>query len=503
MEICKLLYALIDYAEEHSLIEKCDRKWAINRLLPHLGLTAYTEPVEPVDKLPLEEILHGILDYAAQNGIIDGTSNDERDLFDTRIMGELCPPPREVRARFAELYKESPRMATDYFYKLSTDCDYIRGYRIKKDIHWDVDSEFGKIDLSINLSKPEKDPRAIAAARLMPKSGYPKCMLCPENEGYSGRIDHPARQNLRLVPLPMAGEDWFLQYSPYSYYNEHCIALSGEHRPMKIDRSTFVKLIDFVTYLPHYFLGSNADLPIVGGSILSHDHMQGGCYTFPMERAEVERDITFKGFEHIRAGIVKWPLSVIRLTAAPEHKDDLVELSDRILKLWRGYSDENVSVVAFSDGEPHNTITPIARRRGNDIELDLVLRCNITSEEHPMGIFHPHADKHNIKKENIGLIEVMGLAVLPARLKSEMKLLCKYVLEGKSLYENESLEKHAAWFDSFKDKYTFTEKNVEEIVMGEIGNTFVGVLSDAGVYKCTDEGRAHFALFCDYVNNNL
>ena len=503
MEICKLLYALIDYAEEHSLIEKCDRKWAINRLLPHLGLTAYTEPDEPVDKLSLEEILHGILDYAAQNGIIDGTSNDERDLFDTRIMGELCPTPREVRARFAELYKESPRMATDYFYKLSTDCDYIRGYRIRKDIHWEVDSEFGKIDLSINLSKPEKDPRAIAAARLMPKSGYPKCMLCPENEGYSGRIDHPARQNLRLVPLPMAGEDWFLQYSPYSYYNEHCIALSGAHRPMKIDRSTFVKLIDFVTYLPHYFLGSNADLPIVGGSILSHDHMQGGCYTFPMERAEVERDITFKGFEHIRAGIVKWPLSVIRLTAAPEHKDDLVELSDRILKLWRGYSDENVSVVAFSDGEPHNTITPIARRRGNDIELDLVLRCNITSEEHPMGIFHPHADKHNIKKENIGLIEVMGLAVLPARLKSEMKLLCEYVLEGKSIYENEALEKHAAWFDSFKDKYTFTEKNVEEIVMGEIGNTFVGVLSDAGVYKCTDEGRAHFAMFCDYVNNNL
>ena len=272
---------------------------------------------------------------------------------------------------------------------------------------------------------------------------------------------------------------------------------------MKVDRSTFVKLIDFVTYLPHYFLGSNADLPIVGGSILSHDHMQGGCYTFPMERASVEREIKFKGFENIKAGIVKWPLSVIRLTASPENKDNLVELSDRILGLWRGYSDEEVSIISYSDGEPHNTITPIARRRGNDIELDLVLRCNITSEEHPMGIFHPHADKHNIKKENIGLIEVMGLAVLPARLKSEMKLLCEYVLEGKSLYENETLEKHAVWFDSFKDKYTFTKENVEEIVFAEVGNTFVNVLRDAGVYKCTEEGRVHFAKFCDYVNNNL
>lgn len=503
MEICKLLDALMDYAVKHSLIEECDRVWAINRILPHLGLTAYTEPEGASEEMPLEKILGGILDYASEKGIIDGTSNDERDLFDTKIMGELCPAPREVRAKFAALYKESPRMATDYFYNLSTDCDYVRSYRIKKDLHWDVDSEFGKIDLSINLSKPEKDPRAIAAARLMPKSGYPKCMLCPENEGYAGRIDHPARQNLRLIPITMAGEDWFLQYSPYSYYNEHCIALSRVHKPMKIDRSTFVKLIDFVTYLPHYFLGSNADLPIVGGSILSHDHMQGGHYTFPMERATVEKDITFKGFEHIKAGIVKWPLSVIRLSASPEYKADLVELSDKILNLWRGYSDEEVSVVSFSDGEPHNTITPIARRRGNDIELDLVLRCNLTSEEHPMGIFHPHADKHNIKKENIGLIEVMGLAVLPARLKSEMKLLCEYVIAGKSLSENEALEKHAAWFDSFKDKYTFTEKNVEEIVMGEVGKTFVEVLRDAGVYKCTDDGRAHFAMFCDYVNNNL
>ena len=503
MEICKLLDSLIDYAVDHSLICECDRVWALNRILPHLGLSAYTESCEKAEKMPLEEILGGILEYASEKGIIDGTSNDERDLFDTKIMGELCPPPREVHATFARLYESSPKEATDYFYKLSSDCDYVRGYRIVKDLRWDVDSEFGRIDISINLSKPEKDPRAIAAARLMPKSGYPKCMLCPENEGYSGRIDHPARQNLRLVPMTMAGEEWFLQYSPYSYYNEHCIALSKEHKPMKVDRSTFIKLIDFVTYLPHYFLGSNADLPIVGGSILSHDHMQGGCYTFPMERASVERDITFKGFEHIKAGVVKWPLSVIRLSAAPEYKDDLVELSDRILGLWRGYSDAEVSVIAHSDGEPHNTITPIARRRGDDIELDLVLRCNLTSEEHPMGIFHPHADKHNIKKENIGLIEVMGLAVLPARLKSEMKLLGEFIVDGKDPRMSEQLEKHAAWLDSFKDKYTFTKENVEEILFGEIGNTFVGVLKDAGVYKCTEEGRAHFAMFCDYVNNNL
>lgn len=503
MEICTLIKQLVDYAEAQALILPEDRTYAVNSLLPHLGLDSYTDPADCGEPMPLEQILTGLCDYAAEKNIIDGESITERDLFDTKLMGELCPLPREVRAEFRRLYEISPEEATDYFYRLSKDSDYVRSYRIAKDVHWSVPSEFGEIDLSINLAKPEKDPKAIAAAKNAPQGGYPKCQLCHENEGYAGRTNHPARQNLRLVPLKMAGENWFLQYSPYSYYNEHCIALSAEHKPMKIDRSTFVKLIDFVTYLPHYFLGSNADLPIVGGSILSHDHMQGGHYTFPMEKASIEKKLTFKGFENIEAGIVRWPLSVIRLSASPEDRDSLVELSDRILGIWRNYSDEVAGVIAFSDGEPHNTITPIARMRDGKLEIDLVLRCNITSEEHPMGVFHPHSDKHNIKKENIGLIEVMGLAVLPSRLKHEMELLSEYIVENKNILDDEELAKHAVWFSAFADKYAFNKENVYDILLGEIGKTFTAVLCDAGVYKCTDEGREHFCRFCAHVNENL
>ncbi len=500
MEISILINRLLDYAEDKDLIMTEDRSYYLNCILPLLNLGSAEECDYERENIPLSEILAGIIDYAANAGIIDGKSVTERDLFDTKIMGVLTPSPRETREKFFSLYESSKKSATDWFYKMSRDVDYIRTERIAKNQSWKTECEFGELDITVNLSKPEKDPKAIAAAKKMVQAGYPKCLLCKENMGYAGRINHPARQSHRLIPMTMAGEDWFLQYSPYSYYNEHCIALSGNHTPMKIDRSTFIKLLDFVEFLPHYFLGSNADLPIVGGSILTHDHMQGGRYTFAMEKAEIEKEIEFKGFEKIKAGIVRWPMSVIRLSSEAEDKEELIELSDRILAAWRDYSDEEANVIAFSDGEPHNTVTPIARNRGGRLEMDLVLRCNITSEEHPLGIFHPHADKHNIKSENIGLIEVMGLAVLPARLKDEMATLGEFILEGKNPAEDEKLRKHAAWLDSFKDGYKFTAENTEEILRREIGKTFLGVLSDAGVYKCTEEGREHFARFVEFVN---
>ncbi len=498
--VCDRINSLTEYAINCGLAVREDKRYLINGILEVLRIDSY-EPSEVLTKgEPLEAILADLCDYAAEQGIIDGSSITERDLFDTKIMGVLTPRPSEVIKEFNARYEKSPKKATDYFYKLSRDCDYIRTYRIAKDVHWSVDSDYGMIDLSINLAKPEKDPRAIAAAKNSVQSGYPKCQLCPENEGYAGRLDHPARQNLRLIPMQMAGEQWYLQYSPYSYYNEHCIALSSVHRPMKIDRAAFVKLADFTEVLPHYFLGSNADLPIVGGSILSHDHMQGGRHVFPMERAEMEKTIVFDGYEEIKAGIVRWPLSVIRLNTSYDNKQKLIELCDKILGKWRGYSDESVGVIAFSHGEPHNTITPIARNRNGQLEMDLVLRCNITSEEHPMGVFHPHAEKHNIKKENIGLIEVMGLAVLPSRLKNEMKLLEICILEGRDPALDANVAHHASWFNSFKDKYEFNEKNTHDILHTEIGKTFVGVLEDAGVYKCDEKGRTAFAAFCEYVN---
>ena len=495
---------LIDYAEKYGLTEPSDRARAKNSALEVLKIDDYTEPSaeEPSKEklLPedeLDSILSDMCDYAYENGLIDGNGVDYRDLFDTKIMGSLMPRPSEVNARFAALHAENPEKATDYFYSLSRRSNYIREGRVKKDLRWSVPSEYGDIDISINLSKPEKDPKAIAAAKLLPQAGYPKCLLCRENEGYAGRLNHPARQNIRLIPLKIDGCDWFLQYSPYVYYNEHCIALSSQHTPMAINRSSFAKLLDFVEYLPHYFIGSNADLPIVGGSILSHDHMQGGRYTFAMEKAPIEHELAFEGFESVEAGIVKWPMSVIRLRS--EKKADLIELADRILTAWRGYTDESAFVFAETNGEPHNTITPIARRRGKAFELDLVLRNNITTEEHPLGVFHPHSELHNIKKENIGLIEVMGLAVLPARLKTEMELLAEKILAGADISADERTEKHAKWFSAFADSYVFGAENVDEILRAEIGKTFVKVLEDAGVYKRTNDGKEAFLRFCRSV----
>ena len=496
MKIETYIDSLVSYAMNCGLAEPEDHTVLLNRILDILSMDAYAPSDEPQSE-DLEEILGGILDYACEKGLCDNNTT-ARDLFDTRIMGALTPMPREVRRTFAQKYAVSPEAATDWYYKFSCDTDYIRRYRICRDMRWKVDSDYGKIDITINLSKPEKDPKAIAAAKLAPQSGYPKCLLCPENEGYAGRMNHPARQNHRIIPITVAGADWYLQYSPYVYYNEHCIVFNAKHIPMKIDKSAFDKLLSFVTVFPHYFIGSNADLPIVGGSILSHEHFQGGHYTFAMEAAPVEEAVSFAGYADVKAGIVHWPMSVLRLTCADPAR--LSALAEKILNCWRGYSDPSVSVYAETDGEPHNTITPIARRRGADYELDLVLRCNITTPEHPLGVFHPHADKHHIKKENIGLIEVMGLAVLPSRLKQELADLKTAILEGRDVYADEALSKHAPWVEALKGRYTFTEENTMDILMQETGRVFAAVLEDAGVYKCTAEGREAFRRFIDTVN---
>ena len=492
MRVNNYVASLIQYGLNTGLIETCDKTYCTNQLLQVLELDAYEE-AEP-QNLPLEEILNGLLEDAKARGICAGDITS-RDLLDTKLMGVLTPLPREVRAKFAALYAESPMEATDWYYKLSQDTDYIRRYRITKDVQWKTVTQYGELDITINLSKPEKDPKAIAAAKAATQSGYPNCALCPENEGYAGRINHPARQNHRIIPIQIAGADWFLQYSPYVYYNEHCIVFNGEHTPMVIDKAAFDKLLDFVTLFPHYFVGSNADLPIVGGSILSHEHFQGGHYTFPMEIAEVEQKLTLRGFEDVEAGIVNWPMSVIRLDCAD--KDRLVDLADKILTTWRGYTDEAAFIFAHTDA-PHNTITPIARRRGDCYELDLVLRNNITTDEHPLGVYHPHAELHHIKKENIGLIEVMGLAVLPARLKQELADLETEILNDQTLTGD--LEKHGPWVTELKSKYTFTEETVAGILREEVGQVFARVLEHAGVYKRTTEGRAAFLRFVEFVN---
>ena len=487
---------LVQYGLETGLITEEDRIYTVNRILEVLQEDMYEEPAEDFRNVNLEETLKELLDYAAEKGLLESNSVGFRDLFDTKLMGCLVPRPSEVTARFFEQYRESPQAATDYFYKLSQDTDYIRRYRIQKDIRWKAPSVYGEIDISINLSKPEKDPKAIAAAKQAKQSGYPKCLLCKENVGYAGRVYHPARQNHRTIPLTINDSPWGFQYSPYVYYNEHCILFNYEHIPMKIERTTFVKLFDFIKLFPHYFIGSNADLPIVGGSILSHDHYQGGNYTFAMAKAPIETYVEIKGYEDVEAGIVKWPLSVIRI----RHKeaDRLIDLAEYILNQWRGYTDEDAFIYAETEGEPHNTITPIARKVEDTFELDLVLRNNITTEECPLGVYHPHAQYHHIKKENIGLIEVMGLAVLPARLKDEMQLLSEYLLEGKDVRSNESLVKHADWVDEFLPKYPdLNAGNVMDILKEEIGKVFVGVLEDAGVYKCTTEGRKAFARFLE------
>ena len=482
---------LLGYALRTGLIEECDGTWAANRLLLTLGLESW-EPPQAVRERPLEDILKELLDDAAARGVIQNDITS-RDLFDTELMGILTPRPAQVISEFRRLYQTDPKAATDWFYRFCQDTDYIRRYRVARDRKWKAATPYGELDITINLSKPEKDPKAIAAAKTAPQRGYPKCLLCRENEGYAGRLNHPARQNHRIIPITINQEDWFLQYSPYVYYNEHCIVLNGRHAPMKIDGATFRQLLDFIRQFPHYFVGSNADLPIVGGSILSHDHFQGGRYAFAMEKAPVEQHVTFRGFADVEAGIVKWPMSVLRLRCVDDRR--LVELADRILAAWRGYTDEAAFVFAETDGEPHNTITPIARMRAGQFELDLVLRNNITTEEFPLGVFHPHQELHHIKKENIGLIEVMGLAVLPARLKGELKELADVLVSGGDLRGSESIAKHADWAEELKTRYTFTADNVEGILQDEVGKVFARVLEDAGVYKCTPEGRAAFETF--------
>ena len=485
--------ALANYAISHGLAEETDRYCLVNALLEKLGLDDY-ETVGDVPFEGLDDILDTLVDYAAEHGLLKSESITGRDLFDTALMGAVTPRPSEVIRTFRSLYGESPEKATDWFYQFSQDTNYIRATRVAKDIRWSVPSEFGDIDISINLSKPEKDPRDIAAAKTAKQSAYPKCQLCLENEGYAGRMDHPARQNHRIIPVTINESHWGFQYSPYVYYNEHCIVLNGEHVPMKIDRAAFRKLFDFVGQFPHYFLGSNADLPIVGGSILSHDHFQGGRYEFAMAKAPYESKFTVPGYEDIEAGIVHWPLSVIRLRG--EDDERIIDLADHILKAWRGYTDEAAFIFAETDGEPHNTITPIARKRDGKFELDLALRNNITTDECPLGVYHPHAEYHHIKKENIGLIEVMGLAILPARLKTEMALLAECLTGDKKLEDYPELEQHAAWAKEIAARRTDLNKdNVDDILKEEIGHVFVHVLEDAGVYKCTDEGRAAFERF--------
>ena len=503
----KSIVKLMQYGLATGLIAREDRRYMVNHILELLKIDAISdealaqvmefdgEDKSVVDQL--EDILSDICDYAYENGLMEENSIGYRDLFDTKVMGLLVDRPAHVIEKFWQDYREDPVKATDAYYKFSQDTDYIRRYRIRKDMKWVAPTQYGDLDITINLSKPEKDPKAIAAAKLAKQTAYPKCQLCMENEGYAGRLDHPARENHRIIPVTINGSPWGFQYSPYVYYNEHCIVFNSQHVPMKIERATFAKLFDFVKQFPHYFVGSNADLPIVGGSILSHDHFQGGHYEFAMAKAPVEREISFAGFEDVKAGIVKWPMSVIRISGPDTER--LIELADKILAAWRGYTDEAAFIFAETDGEPHNTITPIARKRGDQYELDLVLRNNITTEEHPLGVYHPHAELHHIKKENIGLIEVMGLAVLPARLKGEIEGLCRAIVAGEDLRKDEALAKHADWVDELKQTYTFTADNVEEILKKEIGIVFMKVLEHAGVYKCTEEGRQAFLRFVDSV----
>ena len=487
----KVISELVSYGMINGLIAEDDKVYVINRLLELFDKKDFVWSDEKVR--PIHLILEDMLTYATRQGIMEDDTITTKDLFDTKIMGLITPMPSQVREKFQRLYAESPKLATDYYYRFSQDTNYIRRDRIEKDEKWTTDTEYGQIDITINLSKPEKDPRDIAKAATVKKNEYPKCLLCEENEGYAGHISHPARQNHRIIPLKLADSDYFFQYSPYVYYNEHCIVFNKEHTPMKIDKAVFVKLLDFVKQFPHYIIGSNADLPIVGGSILSHDHFQGGSYTFAMAKAPYEYMFQIKGYEDVTSGIVKWPMSVIRLQS--EKSERIVELSDYILNTWRNYTDEDAFIFSETDGEPHNTITPIARMNGNLYEMDLVLRNNITTEASPWGVYHPEEKLHHIKKENIGLIEVMGLAVLPARLKKEMITLGEAIVEGKDIRIIEEIEKHADWVDEWRNNYDITAENVNQILKDEIAKVFVKVLECAGVYKHTEEGQNAFKRF--------
>ena len=488
---------LATYALRTGLIAESEYIWAVNSILDTLRIDSYTDPGQEWGAIALAPVLEELLDDAYARGVLTENSVVFRDLFDTELMGRLTPRPAQVIAKFQALRAQDPKAATDWYYQFSQDTNYIRRDRIAKDMQWKAPTEYGELDITINLSKPEKDPKAIAAARDLPASDYPRCQLCASNEGYAGRVNHPARQNHRVVPITINGSPWFLQYSPYVYYNEHCICLNREHTPMKIDRACFGKLLDFVRQFPHYFVGSNADLPIVGGSILAHDHFQGGRYTFAMERAPVETSFTFPGFEDVEAGIVKWPMSVVRISS--ERPERLIDLADNILGKWRGYTDEAAVILAETDSVPHNTITPIARRRGEKYELDLVLRNNLTTEQYPLGLYHPHDELHHIKKENIGLIEVMGLAVLPARLKEELAAVADCLARGKDLRAGEKTAKHADWAEAFAPRHTITAENALEIVQQETGLVFAQVLEHAGVYKRTEAGRNAFLRFLETV----
>ena len=489
-----MLKQLIAYGIRRGLIDEADTLWAYNSLLAVMGLDGEEGPAPTKPPLPLEEMLAVLTDDAVRRGIC-GEDIDSRDRFDTALMGVLTPRPAQVRSTFRRLYDENPKAATDWFYVFSGDTNYIRRQRVAKDLRWTVDTAYGALDMSINLSKPEKDPKAMAALRKAKNTSYPLCALCPENEGYAGRPGHPARQNHRIIPLTVAGERWYFQYSPYVYFNEHCILLSDAHRPMSITPVTFRRLLDFVTQFPHYFMGSNSDLPIVGGSIQTHDHFQGGSYTFPMDRAEEERTFTVPGFEDVEAAILRWPLSVIRLRGIEAERVAL--LADHILEVWRTYSDPAAEILAQSEGEPHNTVTPIARRRGAAYELDLALRNNRTTAEHPLGLFHPHAEIHHIKRETIGLIEVMGLAILPPRLKGELQAVEELLVSGGDLYASPLAAPHAPWAEGLRKKYAFTAENVHEILFREVGQVFTAGLEHAGVFKCTPEGRDAFRHFTD------
>lgn len=488
---------LVQYGINTGLTPESERIYTTNLLLDVMKEDSYEDMPCDLSNIVLEDVLAELLDEAVKRDIIED-SITYRDLLDTKLMNCLMPRPSQIQTDFWKKYETSPETATDYYYKLSQDSDYIRRYRIRKDRKWTVDTEYGTLDITINLSKPEKDPKAIAAAGKAKSASYPKCQLCMENEGYAGRTNHPARENHRIIPITIQGKKWGFQYSPYVYYNEHCIVFNGEHIPMKIDRNTFAKLFDFIKLFPHYFLGSNADLPIVGGSILSHDHFQGGNYTFAMAKAPVTENFQVAGYEDVAAGIVKWPLSVIRLQSRDSER--IIDLAEHILSKWRSYTDKDTFIFAETKGVPHNTITPIARKRGDFFELDLTLRNNITTEEHPLGVFHPHAKLHHIKKENIGLIEVMGLAVLPARLKGEMELLRQYILEGRDIRSNDQIAKHADWVDEFLPEYTdISADNIDHILEQEVGKVFCQVLEDAGVYKNTEEGRKAFHRFLEIL----
>ena len=496
-----LIDELVRYGEKNGLVAAEDRVYVINRLLEILQLDEYQTPEQETPVRPVHEILADLMENAYSRGVMTENSVVYQDLFDTKLMGALVPAPSTVIRKFRELYEESPKAATNYYYKLSCDTNYIRRDRIKRDVKWTADTEYGTLDITINLSKPEKDPKAIAAAKNAPQSAYPKCLLCKENEGYAGRVNHPARQNHRVIPVTIDGGQWGLQYSPYVYYNEHCILFNSDHTPMKIDESAFRKLLDFVRQFPHYFVGSNADLPIVGGSILAHEHFQGGHYEFAMERADIKQTLTIPGFEDVQAGIVNWPMSVVRI----RHKEAerLVKLAAHILTAWRAYTDEDAFIYAQTDGEPHNTITPIARMRNGEFELDLVLRNNITTPEYPLGVYHPHQELHHIKKENIGLIEVMGLAVLPARLANELPLLEKALYSDTDLTQTPSLASHADWLEEVKSRHPEADaETAPDIIRREIGAVFEQVLLDAGVFKRTETGKAQFMRFVDLVHQS-